>query len=121
MPRWATSFGVVALLATGCGSDPVGPQTEDSSGVSVEREQLPVAVDSFERVDPPALEPELGSHHKVAYGTRNEDLGRTGFGHDAGGDVDPDSPDVVASRFDLSGVQSGSDREADSFKIAAEA
>src|SRR5436309_901416 len=63
-------------------------------------------------MDPGILEAEPGAVYEIHDGCRDEDVAGVGDGHDPGRHMDRDPADVAGDHLNLSGVDAGSDREA---------
>src|SRR4029453_6670571 len=59
------------------------------------RVQLPGSLDALQWMAAAVLQGQIRPHHQITHGPGGENLPRPRSGHDPGGDVDRDPPDVV--------------------------
>src|SRR5262249_1951273 len=78
-----------------------------SSSVVIDREDVPLAGDAFERVGAVFGKPQARAGDEVLHGARHQDLASLGERGDPGPDVHGDAAELLAHNLALAGVYSG--------------
>jgi hypothetical protein len=85
----------------------------------VDREQLPVALDTLELPGSAVVQDDVGADDQVAHGPGGEDLVGLGGRHDPGGDVHGHPAHIAVAQLDLADVHPGADLHLDAAQLIA--